>query len=308
MKRMTSGPIAVLVKEGSMSNAISGPVFKRYTLEMRTEMDRTRMEIRGKDGLEDQTRIAASRLREILNDGARPTEAEHRAICRGLPRMKHFQHLLLEWDRDSLPSQAPPQPPQSRREVRVEPEATRETTPSPEPPKQEPKPEAKLAVPPLRPRTFGESLRACREAEGCRQEDVANMCDVSSSAVAQWELDNVAPVTANYKKLLEVFPALAVAPKPNVRDIPVPVGNVGSRMQVAEVSAASQQSAASPPPSNESEPPRFSSQAFIKFGFSLASTLPVLGKNKSAVVSLLRAGSSAGMTVEAIISALEMEA
>lgn len=78
--------------------------------------------------------------------------------------------------------------------------------------------------------TFGDALQAERKREGLDQEDLGAMLEppVTGQAVSAWETNVSAPVLVNLEQLYDLFPNLALAPKPHSQDIPVPNGGKGS--------------------------------------------------------------------------------
>lgn len=62
--------------------------------------------------------------------------------------------------------------------------------------------------------TFGEALKAARVAAGHSQADVGAVCEVDQATVSQWEQRGRATQPEHYAALLQLFPALATAPKP----------------------------------------------------------------------------------------------
>lgn len=77
--------------------------------------------------------------------------------------------------------------------------------------------------------TFGDALQAERKREGLDQEDLGAMLDppVTGQAVSAWETNGSTPVLVNLGQLYDLFPNLALAPKPHSQDIPVPNGGKG---------------------------------------------------------------------------------
>lgn len=85
-------------------------------------------------------------------------------------------------------------------------------TPTPAPasvPAAEPAPRRPASLPALRPQTFGQALRACREAEGMSPADLAGLIGCSDARVKRWENDADRPIREFHDQLLELFPALA---------------------------------------------------------------------------------------------------
>lgn len=78
--------------------------------------------------------------------------------------------------------------------------------------------------------TFGAALQAERKLEGLDQDDLGALLDppVTGQAVSAWETNTSTPVLVNLEQLYELFPNLALAPKPRSQDIPVPNGGKGS--------------------------------------------------------------------------------
>ncbi len=66
------------------------------------------------------------------------------------------------------------------------------------------------------PRSFGMALRRARAREDVSIEFVADLCEVSPDIATRWETD-AAPMTVDaYDKLCEIFPALSIAPSPEI--------------------------------------------------------------------------------------------
>jgi transcriptional regulator with XRE-family HTH domain len=231
------------------------PVVHPYTRELQKLMTRHRMEIRGSDGFAAQSRVDPVRLTEIYN-GSMPSMAEHKAMCRALPGMRHHTNMLAIWHaaveteaKLSKPAEpTPARPPVSRPEdvfdggrasTAAEMMSALAEMSAAEPPEselpialpivEEPSPMTLPTAPVLTitPRTFGEYLRACRERQKMRREEIAELIHVSHAAVWAWEEDTAIPVEENYAKLLALFPELADRPKPKVRDITKPLGRTG---------------------------------------------------------------------------------
>lgn len=221
--------------------------------------------------------------------------------------MKHHRNLLLEWFRVPEPSKPPPMP-----------------KPSAAPPP--PAPAAPVAVPApapvqlalmLRPRTFGEFLRAVREADRLTVEEVATLLEVSPAAVLSWEADKQIPIAAHYDHLLVIFPALIAegVPVPPCRDIPKPPGRTAETSPRSSAAPPARPEAASVPssaPAREAvhEPPAASGgRALIAFGVSLGRAVTHLGRKeaRAAVLALLRDGDAAGLSAAAISDAIEAE-
>lgn len=79
----------------------------------------------------------------------------------------------------------------------------------------------------VKPKTFGEHLRALRLAEGLDMDELAELMSVTGQACSAWELDKAVPVMAHYVKLCDLFPGLKNAPVPNCPDKPKPSGGPG---------------------------------------------------------------------------------
>lgn len=192
-----------------------------YTRALRHELRHVRMSVRRPNGLADQSGLSASRLRELLR-GSEPTECEHHALCRALPRMRFF---AVE------PAVALAQPAPSSSE-RAEPD-TNEATGEPSDdstPASADAADASAADAPVqavpRPRTFGEALRTARRKEMLKQHQLAELMQVTQCTISAWEIDKAIPVASHFEALLAWFPVLRTAPQPSVRDIGKPKGNV----------------------------------------------------------------------------------
>jgi transcriptional regulator with XRE-family HTH domain len=53
--------------------------------------------------------------------------------------------------------------------------------------------------------TVGSRIRALRRNQGMTQEDLAHACDVSRSAVAQWETDRAGQLRGNITRIAEAL-------------------------------------------------------------------------------------------------------
>lgn len=104
----------------------------------------------------------------------------------------------------------------------VRPAAPSASSAPPAPPPDKPPPAANLP----RWNSFGQALTYLREAARMTQSEIAEMLSITRGAVSIWENNGSAPTLDNYDQLLELFPELAQAPKPAVRNIPKPPGNV----------------------------------------------------------------------------------
>jgi transcriptional regulator with XRE-family HTH domain len=254
-----------------------------YTKKLRDEMVRLHLSVRGQTGrrrgIAEDAHLAPSRVEEIVA-GERPTEDEHRKLCRAMPSMKYMSQAHLDWLR--APESTRPAPPDPKAKVEPPPPVMPRPTLPPTPP------EPLMLV----PRTFGEHLRAAREREGWSPDDLAQLLDVSPSAVRSWENEVNVPVAENYSRILDALPILTGPdiPRPEVRDIPQPRGRVvpGAAPEVV------------PPPA------KLAARApLIAFGMALARLGPSLKSTRAAVVGLLRDGASAGLSCEEIATAIE---
>ena len=79
------------------------------------------------------------------------------------------------------------------------------------------------------PRTFGEALARLRAADGATQATVADLVEVTPSAVQQWEADAAVPIAVHYDALLDLFPALADGPVPDARSMQKPGPVAGTK-------------------------------------------------------------------------------
>lgn len=84
----------------------------------------------------------------------------------------------------------------------------------PIPPPPPPAPAPRPPTPQLRPKTFGQWLRAFREEAGATQEHVASILEVDGTTVSNWETDATLPTRQNHMNLLQLFPGLTGAPRP----------------------------------------------------------------------------------------------
>ncbi len=83
-------------------------------------------------------------------------------------------------------------------------------------------------IPERKPPTgFGSHLELERVTAGYSQEDLGELLEVTSQSVSAWETEKVSPVLEHYEKLLEYFPNLIRAPKPDWKNIPPPTGGKG---------------------------------------------------------------------------------
>jgi transcriptional regulator with XRE-family HTH domain len=53
--------------------------------------------------------------------------------------------------------------------------------------------------------TVGERIRALRHARGMTQDELASLCDVSRSAVAQWETDRAGQLRGNITRIADAL-------------------------------------------------------------------------------------------------------
>lgn len=123
----------------------------------------------------------------------------------------------------------PPRPKRAANEGQEDPVSEVITRPHlqlvPEPPPTPPSP----VGPPSAPETFGQALRRLRLDAGGTHESVGDLLGVTGGAVGHWEADVNAPILDHYRQLVELFPELANAPLPDVRDIAKPIGPLGHR-------------------------------------------------------------------------------
>jgi len=252
---------------------------------IREEIERNRQSVRGRNSVSEQARLAPSRLEEIVA-GEQPTREEHQKICRALPRMKFYLPVLEGW----LKQPPPPMPPPSSRPADAPVNGTHvEGVSKPTVPELPPTPPSPLL---LVPRSFGEFLRAAREREALSPYDLAELLELSPAAIYGWERDESTPVADNYGRLLEVLPALAApgVPRPEVRDIPKPVGRGGIQ---------------EPPPAATLTPALSQRSPLVAFGVQLGRAGAALKGSRAIVVGLLRDGAAAGLTCEEIAQAIE---
>lgn len=78
-----------------------------------------------------------------------------------------------------------------------------------------------------KPETFGQALRRLRQDENMEASLVAGLLDVTGQAVSAWEHDINTPITEHYNLLVELFPRLVDAPRPDTRDLSKPDGGKG---------------------------------------------------------------------------------
>lgn len=277
-----------MVSRGSMQTEHA------YTRHLRAEIARYHLEVRGPNGIASQSRISPARLGEIIG-GDRPTEEENRGICRAIPSMKHRQGLILEW----LKVPDPPAPPPSIKPPPAPP-PTAPIQPTPAP----------VAAPRLMlaPRTFGEFLRAAREAEGMTHEELGGLLGVTRNAVAEWEKDEHSPIQAHHDHLLALLPVLAApeVPRPPCRDISKPPGRGGMAPPEPSRASAASEPAASAPASLEVSAGR---SPLIALGVSLGRMLAQLAtpKLRRAVVLFLRDAHAAGLSSGDVADQIERE-
>jgi len=309
---------------------VSMRAYGPYTSKLREIAEKHASRNRGQNGLANQARLAPSRVAEILA-GERPTDEEHQRLCRALPELKHHRRLLDAWTERPRPAPAPvsasktlqsatrePKPaainveigdPAAHKPTQRE-EAQREAEDAsgsrdlfddfhlPPPtslklcarvPQDSAQIEAALVI---RPRTFGEFLRAVREDEKLEIGELADLVGVTADAVRKWESDEAIPVSGNYDQLVSCLPRLSEPeiPRPRSRDIQKPTG----RPATADAGA---ENAPSPP----AQP---GPAALITFGSALAQA-GIAARQKSAIVRLLRAGSAAGLTIEQVAKSVE---
>lgn len=86
---------------------------------------------------------------------------------------------------------------------------------------------APITPPPPSFTTFAEALRHERLSEGLGQDELGELVGVTGQAVSAWENDVSAPITLHYDALVNLFPKLGSAPKPESRDIDKPNGGAG---------------------------------------------------------------------------------
>lgn len=321
---------------------LSGPVLHQYTIELRKLIAKHRSEVRGRNGIAEQSFLAPSRIEEIVA-GSMPTLAEHKGLARMFPALKHYHNVLVLWQKQSevktivvdedfsrpkneeqtidraysrkLGPMTATHPFMSGPARLVEIDASLSSPPEPIMPSLPPRPS-------ISPRTFGEWLRACREGEKLDQADVASMVGVSRSAVCHWEDDGAIPVKENHDKLLTIFDRLKDAPKPKVRDIAMPKGNRAEREPTQPtsdpsppVSASANAPAAVPPqvaaavppePATAPERPSLVSpqKALIKFGVELNKLRSLDLATRKRIVDVVALGSSAGVSLEEVLAML----
>ncbi|WP_437285628.1 helix-turn-helix domain-containing protein [Sorangium sp. So ce406] len=57
-----------------------------------------------------------------------------------------------------------------------------------------------------------------RSAAGLSQDELGELMEVRQSTVCQWESGVMNPIASHYTQLLDLFPALKFAPRPDSRD------------------------------------------------------------------------------------------
>lgn len=306
---------------------ISKPVLHPYTLELRKQIDRHHSEVRGRNGISDQSRLAPARIEAIIA-GDIPTMEEHKALCRMFSGMKHQHNALVLWQKQDskdtrieievvdTPMKVERPIERPSRVLVVDPPAplVLASAPASKPALVKADP-PKVSRPSISPRTFGEWLRACREEEKLDQRDVASMIGVVPNAVGAWENDDTTPVRENYEKLLKIFDKLKDAPKPRtkVRDIAVPKGALGfhrpsqpeSVPESKPVTIASVEPPAEPIRSSVEPVKSISPQkSLIKFGIELNKLRTLDLETRKRIVAVVALGSSAGVSLDEVLAML----
>lgn len=145
--------------------------------------------------------------------------------------------------------------------------------------------------PQLRPRTFGQWLRAHREEADAQQGHVADILGVDSSTVSGWELDHSFPTPENHKKLLALFPGLAKAPVPRA------TRNAPDRPSLARIPPAKAAS-----PASEARPSEPDAQTLVRYGVRVSRALEKVDAHcGTAVLDLLIEGMAQGLPLELAI-------
>lgn len=151
--------------------------------------------------------------------------------------------------------------------------------------------------PVIRPTTFGEYLRAVREAEGMAQREIAVMINSDQATVSRWERDISEPTEGQRAELIALLPALASAPLPG-------------RPRARAVFNARQAGRARAVVAQQSAPKPAVSTSVLAFSVAVVRFVDSASANAgradvSTVVALLKRGSEAGLTASEIASALE---
>ncbi|WP_437567925.1 helix-turn-helix domain-containing protein [Sorangium sp. So ce542] len=66
--------------------------------------------------------------------------------------------------------------------------------------------------------TFGQALAAARIAAGLSTAELGELMGTDRSTVYHWELGSKNPIASHYDQLVDLFPALKFAPRPDSRD------------------------------------------------------------------------------------------
>lgn len=226
-----------------MKNDQQQPALPKYTLILLHEMSRFHhLAIRGRDGYAEQSGISVARFEEIIK-GDRPSHQEHKKICRAIPRMRHYQTQLLEWEKMTIAAalsqrEHAPSSPQARpvmekmvevatklvdnmiasdtsRAIVTPPSPVPPPPPAPPPPPPpEPKPWAgkdslEASAPMmLGGERFGTRLMRARKAMGATWETIATAIGTEPSTIGHWERGTFSPRPEMLLKLMKEMPGL----------------------------------------------------------------------------------------------------
>ncbi len=371
------GPVTKNIDMKDAYARITSPALS-YGRQLSQEMARNGITIRGrhggKKGLANDTGMSPRSLEEILN-GRPPTMGEHRAIVRGMPRMRYFEELVPRTQRElelerakfeeeknhihhgdpSYPLPAPPPPPTVLREVPMPPVESanvalvrdlvedipgmiktivpmrevllvkqvdpRENGPyavtkSMHVPRENASPPPQPVMPMIKPRNFGERIRAAREAVGLLQRECGELIGVNQSTLSAWELGQVLPDADHAAALFKEFPDLeqhmpkpprAPARRPERSSEPeskIIVTNPTSESMIASGIAVERNgfliaTGTSQQITNQ--------RALIRFGVALAGAKEWSREHRTAVAQLLRAAVAAGLDVASVADEIEEE-
>ncbi|KYG10910.1 hypothetical protein BE21_09475 [Sorangium cellulosum] len=66
--------------------------------------------------------------------------------------------------------------------------------------------------------TFGQALTAARIDAGLTTAELGELMGTDRSSIYHWEVGSKNPIASHYRQLLDLFPALRFAPRPDSRD------------------------------------------------------------------------------------------
>lgn len=158
---------------------------------------------------------------------------------------------------------------------------------------------------------FHRALRSARRHHGLSQVEVASLIDVSDSALSTWEDGSYSPIGKHYAKLLDLFPELATAGRPDVRSGSKPGTPAGTVTPSPDCSLSPDSIAALSPKETPapmaiiamSGPAQESFKDGIKFATLLGSL--ATGRDGARVLEMLQIAKQRGLSIDDVIASMQ---